>query len=94
MKRRLTISRMTSLGVMGFDAPPGKGDDRNRERITIVADAEGGAYIRFLNRKTGVPGRIVLGDDDQLYVEFIGIRNGKPVAKRIGFSGEEFRDLK
>lgn len=28
--------------VMGLDAPPGKGDDRNRERITIVADEDGG----------------------------------------------------
>jgi hypothetical protein len=26
---------------MGFDAPPGKGDDRNRERINIVADENG-----------------------------------------------------
>jgi hypothetical protein len=32
--------------VMGFDAPPGKGDDRNRERINIVADSEGGRDAR------------------------------------------------
>jgi hypothetical protein len=37
---------------MGFDAPRGKGDDRNGERITIVADETGGGYIRFLDRRT------------------------------------------
>ena len=74
--------------VMGFDAPPGTGDPRNRERITLVADAAGGAYIRFLNRKTGVPGRLILGDDDQLYLEFLDSRDGKTLVKRIGFSGE------
>jgi hypothetical protein len=28
--------------VLGLDALPGTGDDRNRERITIVADQNGG----------------------------------------------------
>lgn len=79
--------------VMGFDAPVGKGDDRNRERITLVADAEGGAYIRFLNRKTGVPGRLILGADDKLYLEFIQNVDGKLRAKRIGFDGEMMTDL-
>jgi len=80
--------------VMGFDAPPGTGDPRNRERITLVADAGGGAYIRFLNRKAGVPGRLVLGDDDQLYLEFLESRDGKTMVKRIGFAGERMRESK
>jgi hypothetical protein len=46
--------------VMGFDAPRGKGDDRNRERISIVADQEGGAYIRFLDRGTYETARMYL----------------------------------
>jgi hypothetical protein len=79
--------------VMGFDAPVGKGDDRNRERITLVADAEGGAYVRFLNRKTGVSGRLVLGADDKLYLEFIQSVDGKAKVKRIGFDGEQMIDL-
>lgn len=79
--------------VMGFDAPVGKGDDRNRERITLVADAEGGAYVRFLNRKTGVPGRLVLGADDKLYLEFIQSVDGMTKVKRIGFDGEQVVDL-
>ena len=32
--------------VMGFDAPPGTGNDRNRERINIVADEKGGGGFR------------------------------------------------
>jgi hypothetical protein len=27
--------------VLGLDAPPGTGDDRNRERINLVADEKG-----------------------------------------------------
>jgi hypothetical protein len=78
--------------VMGFDAPVGKGDDRNRERITLVADAEGGAYVRFLNRKTGVSGRLVLGNDDKLHLEFIQNVDGKARVKRINFDGEQMAD--
>jgi hypothetical protein len=75
--------------VMGFDAPPGTGDPRNRERINIVADASGGAYIRFVNRKTFVPGRLILDDKDQFYLEFLDFPDGKTVSRRIGFKGEE-----
>ena len=75
--------------VMGFDAPRGTGDERNRERITVVADADGGGYIRFLNRKTFVPGILQLGDDDRLYLDFVDIQPNKVVRRRIGFSGEQ-----
>jgi hypothetical protein len=75
--------------VMGFDAPPGTGDPRNRERITIVADAAGGAYIRFLNRKTLVPGRLILDDQDRFYLEFLDFPDGKAVSRRLSFAGEE-----
>lgn len=75
--------------VMGFDAPPGTGDSRNRERINIVADAVGGAYIRFLNRKTFVPARLILDDKDQFYLEFLDFPEGKTISRRISFRGEE-----
>ena len=74
---------------MGFDAPPGKGDDRNRERINIVADDNGGAYLRFLNRKTGVVGRLMLDAADQFYLEFLDFPEGKVLSRRIGFKGEQ-----
>jgi hypothetical protein len=75
--------------VMGFDAPPGTGDERNRERINLVADASGGAYLRFLNRKTAVPGRLVLDAADQFYLEFLDFPDGKVISRRIGFKGEQ-----
>lgn len=76
---------------MGFDAPRGTGDDRNPERVHIVADAKGGAMIRFLNRKTGVPGWMRLGEDDKLYLEFIDVQKekNKVIRRRLGISGEE-----
>jgi len=75
--------------VMGFDAPPGTGDPRNRERINLVADENGGAYIRFVNRKTYVPGRLILDKDDQFYLEFLDFPKGKTISRRISFKGDE-----
>ena len=74
---------------MGFDAPPGKGDDRNRERITLVADEDGGSYIRFLDRTTSVPARLYLDDQNRVWLEFIGTQANEIVRRRIGLSGEE-----
>jgi hypothetical protein len=76
---------------MGFDAPPGTGDDRNRERLHFIADKDGGAMIRFLNRKTSVPGWLRLGEDDKLYLEFIDVQKdkNKVIRKRQGFAGME-----
>ena len=75
--------------VMGFDAPRGKGDDRNRERITIVADENGGAYIRFLDRTTSVPARFYLDEQNQVWLEFATTQANEIVRRRIGFSGDE-----
>ena len=75
--------------VMGLDAPPGKGDDRNRERITLVADENGGSYIRFLDRTTSVPARLYLDDQNRVWLEFIGAEGNEIIRRRIGLSGEE-----
>lgn len=77
--------------AMGFDAPRGTGDDRNTERLHFIADAKGGAMIRFLNRKTSVPGWIRLGEDDKLYLEFVDVQKekNKVVKRRISMAGEE-----
>ena len=82
------------LVEMVFDAPPGTGDPRNRERINIVADPKGGAYIRFLNRKTQASGFLRLDDEDQFYLEFVDFREGKVVGRRISFKGEDKIDEK
>jgi hypothetical protein len=75
--------------VMGFDAPPGKGDDRNRERITLVADENGGSYIRFLDRTTSIPARLYLDDQNRVWLEFIGTQANEIVRRRIGLNGDE-----
>jgi hypothetical protein len=75
--------------VMGLDAPRGKGDDRNRERITLVADENGGSYIRFLDRTTSVPARIYLDEQNRVWLEFIGAQANEIIRRRIGLSGDE-----
>jgi hypothetical protein len=74
---------------MGFDAPRGTGDDRNRERINIVADQSGGAYIRFLNRRTSAVGFLSLGEDDRMWLDFVDVQQDKVVRRRLTFAGEE-----
>jgi hypothetical protein len=73
---------------MGFDAPPGTGDPGNLERINIVADETGGAYIRFLDRRTAVVGRLILDEDNRFWLEFLDFPDGQVVRRRIGFGGE------
>jgi hypothetical protein len=75
--------------VLGLDAPPGTGDDRNRERVTLVADQAGGAYIRFRDRRTNVPARIYLDPQNQVWMEFSDYTQQPPFRRRIGLSGEE-----
>jgi hypothetical protein len=87
---RFGLSLRVDGGIgMGFDAPPGTGDDRNRERINIVADPRGGAHIPFLNRRTGVVGYLRLAEDDRMWLEFMDARADSVVLRRIGFQGEE-----
>lgn len=75
--------------VMGFDAPPGTGDDRNRERVTIVADEKGGAHIRFLDRRTSVASRMYLDDQNQVWLSFSDFTTTPPRTRRYGLAGEE-----
>jgi hypothetical protein len=75
--------------VLGFDAPPGTGDDRNRERITIVADERGGAHIRFLDRRTSEAGRMYLDQQNQVWLQFSDYAQKPPLTRRFGLSGEE-----
>jgi hypothetical protein len=73
---------------MGFDAPPGQGDDRNRERINIVADERGGAFIRMLDRKTGVRARLHLDDENRVALEFLDFPPGEVITRRITIDGD------
>jgi hypothetical protein len=75
--------------VMGFDAPPGTGNDGNRERITLVADQNGGAFIRFLDRRTSVAARMYLDNQNLVWLEFSDFMQDPTVRRRIGLKGEE-----
>lgn len=54
---------------MGFDGPPGTGDDRNRERVNIGVTPDGRGYIRFLDRETNLAGILYLDDADDFGLE-------------------------
>jgi hypothetical protein len=75
--------------VVGLDAPPGTGDDRNRERINLVADEKGGAYIRFLDRRTSVASRMYLDEQNRAWLSFSDFSQTPPAIRRYGLSGEE-----
>jgi len=75
--------------VLGLDAPPGTGDDRNRERITLVADEKGGAHIRFLDRRTNVVSRMYLDDQNLAWMSFTDFTQTPALVRRYGLTGEE-----
>ena len=75
--------------VVGLDAPPGTGDDRNRERINLVADEKGGAYIRFLDRRTSVVSRMFLDEENRAWLSFSDFTQRPALIRRYGLTGEE-----
>lgn len=74
---------------MGFDAPPGTGDDRNRERINMWADQYGGAAIRFLDRKTMLKSIWQLDQENRVWLEFYDFPQGEIVRRKIGFGPDQ-----
>ena len=74
---------------IGLDAPPGTGDDRNRERINITADEKGGSGIRFLDRRTSVAARMYLDDQNRVWMQFSDFSQTPASIRRYGLSGEE-----
>lgn len=91
---RFGVGLMDNTGqmAMGFDAPPDpENPKKNPERLHFIADGKGGAMIRFLNRQTGVPGWIRLGEDDKLYLEFIDVQKdkNKVIKRQLSVDGEK-----
>jgi hypothetical protein len=74
---------------MGFDAPPGTGDDRNRERINMWADQFGGAAIRFLDRQTRLKSIWQLDAENRVWLEFTDFTDGEIVRRKIGFGPDQ-----
>ena len=75
--------------VLGLDAPRGKGDDRNRERINLIADGEGGSAMNWKDRRTGVVARMYLDTSNQVWLQFSDYTQNPPVQRRLGLSGDE-----
>ena len=69
---------------LGLDAPRCTSDPCNRERINLVADANGGAHLRFLDRQTGVAALMLLDDDDRVYLDFVKISRDSITMRRLG----------
>ena len=76
-----------SVGL-GLDAPAGTGDDRNRERINLVADAKGGASITFKDRRTYVASRMYLDSDNQVVLQFHDYSKNPSPMRQIGLAGD------
>ena len=74
---------------MGFDAPPGAGDDRNRERINMWADQHGGAAIRFLDRNTRLKSIWQLDAENRVWLEFTDVTDREFVRRKIGFGSDQ-----
>ncbi len=75
--------------VVGLDAPVGTGDDRNRERITLVADEKGGAAVRMKDRRTSVVSSWYLDEQNRAWIEFSDFMQQPALRRRTGLKGEE-----
>ena len=69
---------------LGLDAPRCTSTPCNTERISLDADAEGGAQLRFLDRQTGVAARMILDDDDRVYLDFAKVLHDSVRLRRLG----------
>jgi hypothetical protein len=79
----LSLDARGNMGL-GLDAPRCTSDPCNRERINLVADANGGSHLRFLDRQTGVAARLLLDDDDKAYLEFLKVTRDSIMGHRMG----------
>lgn len=84
----LGLNAATGSMGMGFDAPPGTGDDRNRERINLYADGRGGATIRMLDRETWVRARLAVDEENHVALEFLKFPTGERVVRRLSVDGD------
>ena len=75
---------------MGFDAPPGTGDERNRERVNISATSDGSAEVRMLDRHTWVRARLALARDNHVALDFLDFPPGQRLQRRLDIDGLSF----
>lgn len=75
---------------MGFDAAPGVGDDRNRERLNLGVSADGRGWIRYLDNRTRARMYLHLDEDEEPRLRFLdwSADNSVITTRLIGFEGD------
>ena len=49
--------------------------------------------MRFLNRRTFVPARLILDGDDRFYLEFLDIKDGTIRSRRLSLDEDETAEV-
>jgi hypothetical protein len=74
---------------MGFDAKPGVGDQRNRERLNMGVTASGQGWIRYLDNRTRARLRMALDSADAPAVQFLDWPDDQRIiVRQVGFAGD------
>jgi hypothetical protein len=74
--------------VMGLDAPPGIDSGRNRERITMAANSEGGAEFRMLGHDSRVRAHMTLFRDNTVALFFTEYEPDRTIVHRVSAKGD------
>ena len=80
---------------MGFDAKPGVGDQRNRERLNMGVTASGQGWIQYLDNRTRARLRIALDSADTPSLQFLDWPDERRiVVRQLGFAGDSSLEWK
>jgi hypothetical protein len=75
--------------VMGFDAPPGVGSGGNPERINLVANSDGTAFIRLLGQDSFLKSLYRLNSAGEAELQFLEVTPDSVLRRRYSFEGTE-----
>jgi hypothetical protein len=75
--------------VMGFDAPPGVGSGGNPERINLVANSDGTAFIRLLGQDSFLESLYRLNSAGEAELQFLEVTPDSVLRRRYSFEGTE-----
>lgn len=80
---------------MGFDARPGLGDPRNRERLNLGVTATGQGWIRYLDNQTRARLLLQLDSTETPVLEFLHWPDDERIrVRQLGFSGDKSLEWK